>query len=658
VKLPSLAAVLIASGASAAELVSPDGRLKMTIETVTKDVVTPDGGQLVYSVTVQGKPLVDRSALRLELQGRTPLGATVRILGSMPSSADTTWKPVLGKTSQVRDHYNAVSVTTEEPELDPRAPRRRLVVEARAYDDAVAFRYVIPEQAGLRELRVAKESTEFRIHKDATAYAMVLPHYQSMYESEFVELPLSAFSNQGGITSHVLLGLPLLMKVPGTAWMAIMEADTRGWAGMYLTNPSGSWTGHWLESRLSPSVTEPAIAVTGTLPAQSPWRVLMIGDHPGRLVESNVILNLNPPSAVKDTSWIRAGKSSWDWWSGSLGPDGQRAFTTEGMKHYVDFSARAGLEYMLIDSGWSERFDITKQSGRIDVPEVLRYAATKNVKVWLWAHWTAVDAKLEEAFPLFEKWGVAGVKIDFMSRDDQVMTEFYYRVAEVGARHRLMIDYHGSNKPTGIERTYPNVVGYEAVLGMEQSKAGARDNPECHVMLPFTRMLAGPMDYTPGGFDNVTEAEFVPRMSDPMVTGTRAHHLAMYVVYEAPFQMVSDHPSAYEGQPAFDFIKAVPATWDETRVIGGDPGNFITIARRRGREWFVGTMTDWTERDVEIPLGFLGEGRWTAEIYRDAPDASVQPKNIVIETKRVSRAATLRLRLAKGGGAALRIRPQ
>jgi len=384
----------------------------------------------------------------------------------------------------------------------------------------------------------------------------------------------------------------------------------------------------------------------------------MIGDHPGRLIESNVVLNLNPPSVVKDTAWIRAGRSSWDWWGGSLGPDGQRAFTTDGMKYYVDFSARSGFEYMLIDAGWSERFDLTKQSGRIDVPEVLRYAASKNVKVWLWAHWTAVDAKLEEAFALFEKWGVAGVKIDFMSRDDQVMTEFYYRVAESGLRHHLMIDYHGSNKPTGIERTYPNVVGYEAVLGMEQSKAGARDNPESHVMLPFTRMLAGPMDYTPGGFDNVTEAEFVPRMSDPMVTGTRAHHLAMYAVYEAPFQMVSDHPSAYDGQPAFDFIKAVPSTWDETRVLSGEPGDFIVIARRHGKEWFVGAMTDWTERDVDIPLGFLAEGRWTADIYSDAPDANVHPKNTVIEKKGVSRAATLRLHLAKGGGAALKIRPQ
>jgi alpha-glucosidase len=384
----------------------------------------------------------------------------------------------------------------------------------------------------------------------------------------------------------------------------------------------------------------------------------MVGDHPGRLVESNVVTSLNPPSKITETSWIRSGKSSWDWWSGSLGPDGQRAFTTENMKYYVDFSARSGLEYMLVDAGWSDRSDITKMNGRVDIPELVRYAAAKNVKIWIWAHWTAVEAQMEEAFPLFEKWGVAGVKIDFMSRDDQAMTEFYYRVAETAARHHLMIDFHGSTKPTGMERTWPNVVGYESVLGMEQSKAGARDNPEWHVMLPFTRMLAGPVDYTPGGFDNVTEAEFLPRMSDPMVTGTRAHHLAMYVVYEAPFQMVSDHPSAYEGQPAFEFIRAVPTSWDETRVLDGYPGDFVVIARRRGRDWFVGAMTDWTARTVEIPLGFLGEGRHVAEIYRDAPDAGVHPKNTVIERRQVSRATTLRLALAPGGGAAMRLRSE
>jgi alpha-glucosidase len=609
--------------------------------------------QLVYSVSFQGKPLIDQSVLRLDLQGQRPLGSDVRVVDTSRSTTDETYRLVTGKASTVRNHYNALRI-----ELQENGPQRKLSIEARAYDDAVAFRYVVPEQAALREFRLAKETTEFRISKDATTYSLVLPNYRSMYESEFVKLPVSAFSNQGGVASTVLIGLPMLLEVPGVAWMAITEADMRDYAAMYLVNPSGSWTGHWFESRIAPSVTEPDISVIGTLPHHSPWRVLLVASEPGRLIESNVITSLNPESVVKDTSWIRAGRSAWDWWSGSIGPDGKKTFTTENMKYYVDFAAKSGLEYMLVDAGWSDRNDITKMNGTVDIPELVRYAQTKSVKVWIWLYWSAVDRQLDEAFPLYEKWGVAGVKIDFMSRDDQGMIAYYYRVAEKAAQHHLMVDFHGATKPTGMERTYPNVLGYEGVAGMEQSKAGSRDNPDHHVTLPFTRMLAGPMDYTPGGFDNVTKAEFEPRMQKPMVTGTRAHDLAMYVVYEAPFQMVSDHPGAYEGQPAFEFIKHVPATWDETRVLDGRPGEHITIARRSGKEWFVGSMSNWDERDLDIPLRYLGEGNYVAEIYRDAPDATTHPKNTVIEQKKVTRSSALRLHLASGGGAALRIRPE
>ncbi|MCP5112892.1 MAG: glycoside hydrolase family 97 protein, partial [bacterium] len=220
-----------------------------------------------------------------------------------------------------------------------------------------------------------------------------------------------------------------------------------------------------------------------------------------------------------------------------------------------------------------------------------------------------------------------------------------------------MIDYHGSTKPTGIERTWPNVVGYESVLGMEQSKAGARDNPDVHVMLPFTRMLVGQMDYTPGGFNNVTRAEFEPRMQNPMVMGTRAHHLAMYVVYEAAFQMVSDHPGAYRSQPSFQFIKDVPATWDETRVLDGQPGEFITMVRRSGDDWFLGSMTNWTPRSLEIPLSFLPAGAFTAETYADAADAGRFPKKVTIQRKTVDRSTILEADLASGGGFAVRLVP-
>lgn len=657
-KWTALALVLAASPASSqsgsAVVQSPDGRIAITIQTVVKGEPVPAGGMLVYSVAFQGKPLVVPSALRLDLQGNTvPLGQSVRIVSATPSQVDETYRLLSGRASSARNHANTLRLGLEETTPTP----RKLVVEVRAYNDAAAFRYLVPEQPALSEFRLAKESTEFRFSKDPFIYALVLPHYRSMYESEFIKLSASSLSNQGGVASTVLLGLPLLMEVPGVAWAAIAEADVRDYAAMYLTNPSGGWTSHKFEARLSPHPDDANLAVAGALPHASPWRVLHIGAEPGRLIESNVITSLNPPTTLADTSWIRPGRASWDWWSGSVGPDGKPAYNTATMKFYVDFAARSGFEYMLVDAGWSPFNDITKMNGRVDIPELVAYAAAKKVKVWIWLGATAVWKQMADAFPLYEKWGVAGLKIDFIERDDQEGIDFYHRVASLAARHHLMVDFHGSTKPSGLERTWPNVMGYEAVLGMEQSKAGSRDNPDHHVTLPFTRMLVGQMDYTPGAFDNVTAAEFQPRMLKPAVIGTRAHQLAMYVVYDAPIQMVADHPAAYEGQPAFEFIKSCPSSWDETRVLNGEPGEFITIARRRGEVWFVGSMTNNKSRQLDIPLGFLGPGRYTAQIYADATDAPTAPKHVTITKQTVMRTTPLKAHLAPGGGYAIRLTP-
>jgi len=467
---------------------------------------------------------------------------------------------------------------------------------------------------------------------------------------------------QMGHAGEMLVGFPLLLHEPGVAWLAITEADLEGNSAMYLVSPALQT----LESKLAPGITDPGICVQGTLPHHSAWRVIQVASDPGRLIESNVVTSLSPPPRIQDISWIHAGRSAWDWWSGRVDQNGRPAFTTQNMKRYVDFAAQEGLEYMLVDAGWQQGGsdadiiapgDITKMNGSVNIPEVVRYAGGKGVKVWIWVNWAALDRQMEEAFPLYRKWGVAGVKIDFMSRDDQQMIAFYYRVAETAARYHLMVDFHGATKPTGMERTWPNVLGYEAVAGMEHNKWTRRDNPGHELMLPFTRMLAGAMDYTPGGFDNSTREGFVARNERPMVMGTRAHQLAMYVVYFAPFQMVSDDPLAYRDQPSFQFIHDVPATWDETRVLNGEPGEFITIARRRGAEWFLGSMTNWTPRKFEVPLAFLGAGRYRAEIYADAEDADRLPKNVAIRKQTVDAGTRLNVRLAPGGGLAVRFVP-
>src|SRR5258708_17098922 len=312
----------LGSPVNAATVCSHDGRLILTIETTTEGT-NPPTPHLVYQVSFRGKVLVEPSALRLDLEGQPPLGNNVQMVNTTASSEDHTYKLVTGKASQVRDHYNALRVDLREPS----AIGRKLTIEARAYDDAVAFRYFVPEQNAMSDFRLVKEGTEFRIAKDATAYALVLPNFRSGYESEYIKLPISAFSNQGGVASKVLIGLPLLMEVPGVAWRGVSEANLRDYSSMYLTNPSGSWTGHWFESVLAPSIEDPDVIVKGTLPHCSAWRVLLVGDEPGRVVESKVITSLNPQSEIADTSWIHAGPASWDLWNASLVPDGEPAFT-------------------------------------------------------------------------------------------------------------------------------------------------------------------------------------------------------------------------------------------------------------------------------------------------------------------------------------------
>ena len=641
------------------EVSSPDHRIMLRFDVQpTKGQEAEQTGQLVYSVSFHDKPTFEDSALRLELASQPPLGAAVRIAGSTPGSGVDDYTLLAGKASAVHDAFNSLTVHA----VESAAGGRKFDVEARVYNSAVAFRYRLPEQSGLSRYQLIQEDTEFRPVADADAWTLRLPNYESAYESEYVPAPLSALSNQGGVASNILNGAPILMHLPGVAWAAVGEAYLEGNAAMYLENPTGSWTGHYLVSRIACRLDQDGHeghgpAVDASLPHDSAWRVILLGDTPGELVESNVFTDLNPANRVTDTSWIHPGKASWDWWDGDVGADGKPAYTTENMKYYVDFAAESGFPYFMLDAGWSGK-DILKMRGNVDIPELVRYAAKKNVKVWIWLYSKSVAAQMQEAFPLYEKWGVAGVKIDFVLRNDQEGIQWYYDVAKLAAEHHLMVDFHGATQPWGIQRTYPNVLNYEAVLGLEQNKAGRRDGPVDRVTFPFTRMLSGPMDYTPGGFNNVTPEEFVARDINPMVTGTRAQQLALYVIFEQPFAMVSDSPAAYANQPDFQFIKDVPTAWDATRVLNGTPGDFITIARQHGREWYLGSLTNWTSRDVRVPLSFLGSGSYEAQIYEDASDAEQNPKHTSIRRQTVQGGETLTLHLASGGGCAIRFVPK
>jgi len=626
---------------------SPDDALQISF--------SADGRQLTYAVSYHDKPVILNSALGLEIREQPILGNNVRIDSVRQGEVNETYSMPHGKSNPLRNVCRTLSISLKEISY----PFREVMLEARAYNDGVAFRYIVPSQPALKEIRLSSEKTQFRLAKDGTTYPLILVGFQTAYEDGYQIMPLS------GIHPDSLIGLPLLAEVPGTAWIAITEANIDNYAGMYLQHSSKD--PRLLMSRLAPSLNDAGLVVRASAPMRSPWRVIMIGEEPGRLLESNLIVNLNPRSEIADTSWIKPGKAAWDWWSGTYaeGVDFKPGMNTATMEHYIDFASQAGLPYMLIDAGWAPKAkgpnysgsDITRTNPEINLPEILEHARAKNVRVWLWAHWSDVERQIDQAFPLYEKWGIAGVKIDFMNRDDQWMVNFYRTVVRKAAEHHLMIDFHGAFKPDGLRRTWPNLVTREAVMGAEYNKWSARITPDHNVMLPFTRMLAGPMDYTPGGFDNVTKAAFEPRMLRPMVMTTRAHQLALYVVFESGLQMVSDYPEAYKGEKEFDFIRAVPTVWDETRVVNGRPGDYITVARRRGREWYVGSMTGSRANELEIGLEFLGRGEYMAQIYSDELDADKSPKHTVYEEKRVNASMLLHVKMVPGGGQAIRIRP-
>ena len=419
-----LSAVPLAAQSGSETLKSPNSQIEITFETLAlppAPVGTPargraapavpqpsaQGGQLTYRVSFNGKPLLLSSQLGMDLQGHQVLGTDVRIVSADRSQKDETYKLVVGKNNPVRDHYNALRLTVEENATTG----SKLVMEARAYDDGVAFRYVVPEHLGrssssgsaMREFRLVKELTGFHFSTDATVYPLYRNSDRTSYEGDWVKTHLTR------LLLNRLIGLPLLTEVPGVGWMAITEADLDQYSGMFLVNTSGENSNTTLSMHLSPNLNDPALAVNSLLPHNSPWRVLIIGDQPGRLVESNIILNLNPPCAIADTSWIKPGKASWGWWSGTNvtgGPPGLRpGMSTGAMNFYTDFSAKSGFEYMLVDSGWAAgRGSQILTPGPVDMAEIVQHASSKNVKIWLWLHWSTTDQWMSEAFPLYEKW--------------------------------------------------------------------------------------------------------------------------------------------------------------------------------------------------------------------------------------------------------------
>ncbi len=612
---------------------SPDGKIKAKV--TVDDSVT-------YSVWCDDKAIIVDSPLRLEFEEGPPLGPSVRVRAHRRGTKNERWKSIYGQHSEIANNYNELWVALHESA----PPERQLRLAFRAYNDGVAFRYYLPKQPKQEKFVLTKEDSQFRFAKDHTVWAANYGKFVSHQEEEFKKVKLSS------IKPESVIGVPLLVQVDDSLYVAITEANLTDWAGMYLCGAkSDSGKGVGLTTKLSPRPDGKGL-VKGSRPHYSPWRVIMIGRRPGDLIESEIILNLNEPCAIKDTSWIRPGKMAWDhWWSGDVKMD------TATLKEYIQLAANMGFRYQLVDWTWygekpleNPDLDITTVEPEVDMPELLRFAKERNVKLFLWLHWTHTDKQYEEAFGLYEKWGVAGVKIDFMQRDDQEMVNWYQKIVKKAAEHHLLVNFHGAYKPTGFRRTYPNLMTREGVLGNEYNKWSKRVTPEHDCTLPFTRMLAGPMDFTPGGFLNRSREKFRTNVKPTEVMGTRCHQLAMFVVYDSPLCCVCDHPRNYKNQAGLEFLRVVPTVWDDTKVINGEVGKYITMARRSGEKWFVGAMTNWTGRTVQVGLDFLGEGKYTAHIFADAPDSKENAEKLIKEKRTVTAKDSLTGVMVPGGG--------
>jgi alpha-glucosidase len=634
---------------------SPDGKNVISVERMG----IKDQSFLAYSIKRDGKTVVKPSPLRIVLAGKGLLTEGVRLKELKEGRLEETFSLLWGKSRSVRNICSEAHLVLENP------TGILLDLELRAYDDGVAFRYGFPEQDILSDFVLQEESTEFRLEGDPSVLYMPLPGFATSHEALY-EHKLYA-----GISEDTLIDTPFLAVWPDGPSAVLTEARLRDFSGMYLKRVQGEGSSA-LRVVLAPLPSQPEVLVAGRTPHWSPWRVVLLADEAGQHLESNLLICLNDPPQG-DFSWLRPGKTTWHWWNGTAeeGLPFTCGMNFETHKHYIDFCARYGIAYHAVvadDRPWYQQSsadfapgadtDILAPRPELEFPKILAYAKQRGIGIRLWVHWRALNEKLEEAFTRYEEWGIAGLMVDFLDRNDQEMVRFCERVLESAARHKLHIQFHGSYMPSGEQRTFPNLFNREGVLNLEYLKWSALCTPQHNVDVAYARALAGPTDYHLGGFRAVSPDRFQPRSVMPNVLGTRCHHLAMYVVYENPMPMVCDTPSSYEGQTGFEFLTEVPTTWDETRFLTGKAGEFVVVARRKDTTWYLGGMTNDTARELVLPLEMLESGEYEAKMFIDGSLSPEEPNAIRLERRAVGPGTALKVTLAPGGGFAAVIRPK
>ncbi|MGN6639387.1 MAG: glycoside hydrolase family 97 protein [Mucilaginibacter sp.] len=639
-------ASVIAANAQTAKIFhvkSPDGKIDLTISA---------GKTIDWSVNHEDTQVILPSSVSLTLSDGTVLGTDVSVRSEKPLSANREINTPIYKKDKVTDNYNQLTLTF----------KGEYGLIFRAYNDGVAYRFFTSKSYSIT---ITNEEANFNFKDDDKAFLPFVNDYRhhdkfnTSFEALYDNLNISA------IKKDTLAFMPVLVDLGNGKKAALLEGDLQDYPGMYLT--AGS-TGHNLHGVFAPyPLQEELNNINYVVDDRAdyiakvdgihtfPWRVVVISTQDKQLADNDMMQRLAEPSKITDISWIKPGKVAWDWWNdwNISHVDFKAGINVPTYKYYIDFAAANKLEYIIMDEGWSDDHDLNKT--KIDVQQIVDYGKQKGIGVILWSTWYAMTRDADGLMAKYSRMGVKGFKIDFIDRDDQKMVKSLYDLAETAAKYHLMVDYHGMYKPSGLVTTWPNVINCEGVKGMENEKWGVKNHPGYDVSIPFIRMMAGPMDYTPGAMRNATKESIRPINSNPMAQGTRCHQLAMYTIFEAPLQMLSDNPTTYmREQESTDFIDAVPTTFDETVALDGKIGEFVTIARRKGTTWFVGSMSNWTPRETTIDLSFLGSGNYKAIIFQDGINADRDATDYVRKEINVTSKDKITVQLASGGGWAAR----
>ena len=634
-------------------LQSPNEKITVTINT---------GDQLSYSVMHENTVVLADSPIGMELDNGTVLGAPAKALSDKRTSVDEIIEANFYKRNEIEDHYNELALTF----------KGLYKVIFRAYDEGVAYRF----QTGIaKPFNVVSEIADFNFDAD---YQALIPYvlrragqegdiinqqFYNSFENTYTRVNLSQMDPEK------LAFLPLLVELKDGKKVVITEADLEDFPGLYLRNEKGK-TGFTAVHAGYPKTEEQGghnnlqylVKERENYVAQVdrkrfyPWRCLLISENDKDLADSDLVYKLASPCRVDDLSWIKPGKVAWDWWNAwnVYGVDFKTGINNDTYKYYIDFASKYGIEYVILDEGWAvnKKADLFQVVPEINLKALVQYAKERNVGLVLWAGYAAIDKDMELVCQYYSDLGIKGFKVDFMDRDDQKVVDFYYRMAAMAAKYHLFIDFHGAYKPTGLSRTYPNVLNFEGVYGLEQAKWDNNSDLVLNeVTIPFIRMVAGPLDYTQGAMKNACKNCFAAVYTEPMSQGTRCRQLAEYVIFESPFNMLCDSPSNYlQEDECTKFIASVPTTWDETIVLDGKVGEYLVVARKKGYKWYIGAITNWEERDMEVDITALKSGAKSGKIFRDGPNANRVGKDYVTEQLQIW-GNTIKFHLAKGGGA-------